>query len=219
MHVIAIIGIGWAMIIGAFVFIKTGEMISVKPEVLASLFYVLFFISFYVIIMTRKCFLKPYFINGKIDKYAGYKSFRNFFNDVGIVSKATFNIHNGGRRCYNNVVFRKNIWNSDIKPLCVDGIFFMDKSLFLNKIYIWGAQINGESFVFLDDMNNPSLFVLIFTSIIGFLSLYFGKEDLFFAIIGATILLSFIPTYLIEKRLFNRRMKLLDEAGVPRPLG
>lgn len=222
MHVVAIIAVGWIMIIGFAFFVTIGDIIGVKPEKLAENTYILFFIFLYIAVIIRKCWFKPSYINGKIDNYAKYETISNLFTSSGVVKKATFYFNNGERKFFRNIIFKNNIWSSDIRPLQADGIFFVDKSVFIKKrLHIWGAQIQGRNFIFLDDMNRPSLIVLILTTLLGLFALYSSAkaDEPFFAVIGIVILISFIPTYLIEKRLFNRRMKLLDEAGVPRPLG
>lgn len=226
MHVVAIIGGIWVMIIGAFIFIPIGNFLGVKAENLALISayifcYIIFFLNQigYLVLNSKK-------IEGRIIEYSKKDENKKMLYDVYIEK------NNNKIIKIKKLLFEESAWN--YLPLMQEmRVFFIDYVKILNSPTVWAFTLhNGKYHISKEmhmDRSNIKIFILTIFNLaliyIAFVVTHFGPDNkfhldmfLWFSLFPATFLVLQYINIPCQKRFFENRMKLLDENGLPRPL-
>ncbi len=212
------------LLIGCFFFSEIGKQFSLNgDETMALVFsiaWISIFLLFFDVLIISPLLQIPSVISGRIERYS--EAFK--FNNVGIAKQVTFLSNNGKRVFFPRILFKKHFWSS-VNPLNTDGIFFVNRHLlFKKKITVWGFKFENRDFVFMKDLGKPNKFLyLFFVSIIFYLTYLFIENNIELILkilfMSSACLLSLICYYIRKQSLFKRRLQLLDQYDVPRPLG
>ena len=225
MHVIAIIGGMWIMIIGAFIFIPIGNFLGVKAENLAGMSAYFFIYFIFVFMLIDPYIFNPSKIKGKIIEYSKRNDLRKMLFDVLIETE------NGEFLRFKKMAFEEPMWKY-VDIIHDMHVFFVDNSKFLNCLEVWGViSSNGQYEISRQIKKHITPMKTFFVTTICLILIYFVakiavkssgefevKTFLFFGLFPITFLIQWYTSYPYKKRFFENRMRLLDEFEIRRPL-
>lgn len=187
-------------------------------------------------------------VDGEIESYRNAIDFKKYIlssesTNIGIFKKLTFRLVNGERIFFKRATFRRYLWgrvrggmkgtNSHVGMF---GKFCCVKTQYNLSIFAFGNENN--QFVFLDDIDKIHSYTRIIFNICVRLALIFfipylgfhrtqEAKDLWvistlsmpFIIIAGYSMYHYIVSFPQMKQAFETEIKLLEQAGIPKPLG